>query len=105
MSQSTYLCRKQHLWETHIHRTAAVKDSRASIRLPKPSSDTIIPTKGDVKYSCIYLATSAGEVCAFSVLLHMNHLGFFQIEKSFFALTESHQQKYNITEETSLKYP
>lgn len=25
MSQSTYLCRKQHLWETRIHRTAAVK--------------------------------------------------------------------------------
>lgn len=60
------------------------KDSRASIRLPKPSSDTIIPTKGDVKYSCIYLATSAGEVCAFSVLLHMNHLGFFSDRKELF---------------------
>ena len=83
----------KHLWETCIHRTAAVK----MVGLPSGSlsPDTIAPTKGDVKYSCIYLATSASEVCAFSVLMHMNSLVFFLTEKRFFALTESHQQKYH----------
>lgn len=77
-------------------------------RLPfgslKLSPDTIAPAEGDVKYSCIYLTTSAREMCAFSVLKRMNNVIFFLLEKSFFALTDPHQQKYRM-EETSLKYP
>lgn len=58
----------KHLW---IHRTADVQHGRASTWPTKHSSSNYHSWKGDVKYSCIYLATSAMEVCAFSVLAHI----------------------------------
>lgn len=73
----------KHLWESHVPRSAAVK----LVGLPSDSlflsSDTITPTKGDVKYPRMYLATPAKEVCAFSVLMHMNIIFFSYIKKLF----------------------
>lgn len=92
-----------------MHRTSAVKMVGFPFGSLSLFYEIIAPTKDYVKYSCIYLATSAREICALSVLIHMNNLlifFFFSDRKElFFALTESHQQKYHITEESSLKYP
>jgi len=66
----------KHLWETCTHRTAAVTMVGLPSGFLSASPDTTAPAKDDVKYSRIYLATSAREVCAFSVLMHVNNLFF-----------------------------
>lgn len=76
------------LWETCIHRTSAVKMVGFPFGSLSLFHEIIAPTKDYVKYSCIYLATSAREICALSVLIHMNNLliffSFFSDRKELF---------------------
>lgn len=103
--ESTYLRRKQAPLGNLYPQNCSCKDGRASIWLPKPFSWHHRSYK---RWCEIFMHLSC-HISKEGVCIQrpnaQEQFGFVLIEKRFFALTESHQQKYHITEEMSLKCP
>ena len=103
--ESTNLCRKQAPMGNLYPQNCSCNDGRPSIWLPKRFSRHHSSCKGWCEiFTYLSCHISKGGVCIQCPNAREQFV-FFLIEKSFFALTESHQQQYHITAETRRKCP